>query len=226
MNDKLKLLSCLELFRDLSAKELVFLESMTTISHVRKGRIFYRAEERGETLFVLRQGVVQLYRISPEGKKLIITKLNGNSVFGEMALFGNQIHHTFAEASDDCTVVVMDCQVLERLVLQNPQVGLRLIEMAGRRLEEAERRLEDMAFNRVPARIAALLLQLDANNTGEVVGITHLEIAETVGTYRETATQVLGEFKDAGIVRTARRRIRISDREGLVIIANNVNFQA
>ena len=55
------------------------------MSTVSKGRVFYRPEEPGEVLFILKEGRVQLYRISPEGKKLVITTLGPHTLFGEMA---------------------------------------------------------------------------------------------------------------------------------------------
>jgi CRP/FNR family cyclic AMP-dependent transcriptional regulator len=83
-------------------------------------------------------GKVQLYRISPEGKKLVITTLGPHTLFGEMALLGTKLHNTFAEAIEDCMICVMSRNDLERLILGKPQVALRILEITGRRLRDAE----------------------------------------------------------------------------------------
>jgi CRP/FNR family cyclic AMP-dependent transcriptional regulator len=222
MPDKLGYLSDIELFQDLSAKELAELDRVTTMSSVPKGRVFYRPEDMGEVLFILKKGQVQLYRISPEGKKLVISTLGPGTLFGEMALLGQQMHSTFAEALEDCLICVMSRNDLERLILSKPQLALRVLEITGKRLREAETRLEDLAFKGIPARLASLLLRL-AEERGSLVisGLTHQDLAETVGTYRETATQVLNDLKSQGLIDIGRKRITILDQERLQAVAES-----
>jgi len=215
-------LSDIELFQDLSPREMEELDRITTISTVKKGKVFYRPEETGEVLFILKQGRVQLYRISPEGKKLVIASLGPGTLFGEMALLGQQMHNTFAEAVGDCLICVMSRKDLERLILNKPQVALRVLEITGRRLREAEERLETMAFKGIPARLASLLLRLsEERNSLEVSGLTHQDLAETVGTYRETATQVLNDLKNQGLIDIGRKKITILDPDGLWEVAES-----
>lgn len=220
MDVKTRHLSTMDLFQDLSEKEGEELDRITTMSSVRKGKVFYRPEEMGEVLFILKEGSVQLYRISPEGKKLVITSLGPSSLFGEMALLGQQMHNTFAEAITDCTICVMSRADLERLILQRPQVALRMLEITGRRLRDAESRLEDLAFKGIPARLSSLLLRL-AGDSNQLSGLTHQDLAEMVGTYRETATQVLNDLKSRNLIEIGRKRITILDREGLLSVSES-----
>jgi CRP/FNR family cyclic AMP-dependent transcriptional regulator len=220
--EKLGYLSDIELFRDLSDRDMSELDRVTTMTSVPRGRVFYRPEEVGEVLFLVKDGRVQLYRISPEGKKLVIATLGPGTLFGEMALLGQQMHNTFAEALDDCLIYVMSRTDLERLILSKPSVGLRVLEITGRRLRDAEERLEDMAFKGIPARLASLLLRLAAERgSTEIVGLTHQDLAETVGTYRETATQVLNDMKSNGLIDIGRKRIDILSAERLHELAES-----
>jgi CRP/FNR family transcriptional regulator, cyclic AMP receptor protein len=218
--EKMKYLSELAVFQDLTPREMEELNRITTMSTVTKGRVFYRPEEPGEVLFILKEGRVQLYRISPEGKKLVITTLGPHTLFGEMALLGTKMHNTFAEAVDDCLICVMSRTDLERLILSKPQVALRILEITGKRLREAEERLESMAFKGIPARLASLLLRLaDEQGTDDVRGLTHQDLAESVGTYRETATQVLNDLKTQGLIEIGRKRIKILNKEELLEVS-------
>ena len=219
MNPKITHLTTMELFQGLSEQDQQELDRMTTMTTVRKGKIFYRPEDRGEVIFILKKGAVQLYRISPEGKKLVIYTLNDGSMFGEMSLLGQRMHNTFAEAITDCTICVMSRSDLERLILTRPQIALRILEITGNRLRETEEQLEALAFKSIPARLAALLLRL-ARDGDEVAGLTHQDLAEMIGTYRETTTQTLNDMKAQGIVAIGRRRITILDKEKLAEIAN------
>ncbi len=220
--DKLRFLSELTVFQDLSPREMEELNRVTTMSTVPRGRVFYRPEEPGEVLFILREGRVQLYRISAEGKKLVITTLGPHTLFGEMALLGTRMHNTFAEALEDCLIYVMSRNDLERLILNKPQVAVRILEVTGKRLLEAEKRLQNMAFKGIPARLASLLLGLaDEQGSADITGLTHQDLAESVGTYRETATQVLNDLKADGLIEIGRKRITVLDRKRLAEIAES-----
>jgi CRP/FNR family cyclic AMP-dependent transcriptional regulator len=219
--EKMRYLSELAVFQDLAPREVEELNRVTTMSTMPKGRVFYRPEEPGEVMFILKEGRVQLYRISPEGKKLVITTLGPHTLFGEMALLGTKMHNTFAEAVDDCLICVMSRTDLERLILNKPQVALRILEITGRRLREAEERLENMAFKGIPARLANLLLRLsEEQKSRDITGLTHQDLAESVGTYRETATQVLNDLKTQGYIEIGRKRITILDHDGLAAVAD------
>lgn len=222
LEEKMGYLSDVDLFRDLSERDMSELDRMTTITSVPRGRVFYQPEDVGEVLFLVKSGQVQLYRISPEGKKLVIATLGAGTLFGEMALLGQQMHNAFAEALDDCLILVMSRADLERLILDKPVVGLRMLEITGRRLNDAEARLEDMAFKGIPARLASLLLRLAAErNSRDILGLTHQDLAETIGTYRETATQVLNDMKAQGLIEIGRKRISIKDPDRLAAVANS-----
>jgi CRP-like cAMP-binding protein len=218
MNDKITQLTTMELFQDLSKEDQEELDRITTMTTVKKGKIFYRPEDTGEVIFILKKGTVQLYRISPEGKKLVIYTLGDGTLFGEMSLLGQRMHNTFAEAITDCTICVMSRSDLERLVLNRPQVALRILEITGNRLRETEEQLEALAFKSIPSRLAALLLR-QAGDGDEVAGLTHQDLAEMIGTYRETTTQTLNDMKAQGIVEIGRRRITILDKDALRQIA-------
>jgi CRP-like cAMP-binding protein len=223
LQHKMRHLSEVTAFQSMSRRELEELDRITTMKTVTKGRIFYQPDELTEVLFILKTGRVQLYRLSPQGKKLIIATLGFHSMFGEMAMLGARMNNTFAEAMEDCLICVMSHSDLERMILANPHVALHILEANGRRLRDAEARLEDLAFKGVSGRMASLLLRLAAESgpgANVIEGFTHLDLAESVGTYRETATQVLNDFKAAGLIEISRKRISILDRTGLASSAS------
>lgn len=219
MLSKLRYLREIDIFQDLTSDDMDWMDRVTTMTTCEKGRVFYTPQDTGEVLFLLKKGRVQLYRISPEGKKLIIATLGAGSIFGEMAMVGQGMHNTFAEAVEDCTLCVMGHSDLERVLLDKPEVGLRLVETLGRRLREAEARLEDIAFKNIPARLASLLLRLQDEHGNTIEGYTHQDLAEMIGTYRETTTQTLNNFKRDGLLEIGRKRLELYDLEGLRTVA-------
>jgi CRP-like cAMP-binding protein len=219
VDQKIHYLQQVDIFQDLSKAEMKEMDRTTTMSTCKRGKIFYQPEDTSEVLFILKKGRVQLYRISPEGKKLVVATIGPGTIFGEMAIVGQQMHNTFAEAVEDCLLCVMSRYDVERLILRNPTVALRIMDVMAGRLVEAESRLEDMAFKGIPARLAALLLRLHSEQGNEIHGYSHQDLAEAVGTYRETTTQILNRFKTEGLIEIGRKKIEVRNPEGLELVA-------
>ena len=206
-----------DLFRDLSAEELQEINRITHTRRFAKGAVLYRPGETGDALFLLKEGAVQIYRLSAEGRKLVIAHLLPYSFFGEMSCIGQGMYDTYAEVTEDSTIVTMNCAVLNSLLVSKPEIARRILEAFGRRVLEAERQLEDTVFKGIPARVAALLLR--ESDGDSVDGLTHQDIAERLGVYRETATNALNELKAADLISIGRKHITILDRERLRLAA-------
>ncbi|MGD9147268.1 MAG: Crp/Fnr family transcriptional regulator [Anaerolineae bacterium] len=221
-SSKIGYLKMVDIFQDLTEAEIEEIDRATTMSSCRRGKIFYMPEDTSEVLFLLKEGQVQLYRISPDGKKLVMGTIGPGTIFGEMALIGQGMHNTFAEATEDCVLCVMSREDVERLLITKPMVALRIFEELGSRLKETEARVEEIAFRGIPARLASLLLHLaDERASDTITGMTHQDLGEQIGTYRETTTQTLNTFKADGLIDIGRKRITILDREGLQKIAES-----
>lgn len=219
-DNKINYLRMVDIFQDLSKEEMQEMDRTTTMSTCRRGKIFYQPEDASEVLFILKKGRVQLYRLSPDGKKLVISTIGPGSIFGEMGIVGQGMHNAFAEAMNDCLLCVMSRSDVERLILNKPPVALRIMNVMAQRLSQAEAQLEDMAFKSIPARLALLLLRLrDEQGSDRIYGFTHQDLAEAIGTYRETATQTLNEFKANHLIDISRKRIDILDPAGLEHVA-------
>jgi CRP-like cAMP-binding protein len=216
---KIEYLEMVDIFQGLSKAEMQEMDRTTTMSTCKPGKIFYQPEDTSEVLFILKKGRVQLYRISPEGKKLVVATIDAGTIFGEMAIMGQQMHNTFAEATEDCLLCVMSRHDVERLILSKPGVAIRIMDVMANRLREAEARMEDMAFKSIPARLAALLVRLRDDQGDKIYGYSHQDLAEAVGTYRETTTQTLNKFKSDRLIDIGRKRIDILDPEGLELVA-------
>jgi CRP/FNR family cyclic AMP-dependent transcriptional regulator len=208
---KLGYLSAQEIFRDLTEVEMGEIDRTTAMQACRTGQVFYQPGQTGEALFLLKKGKVTLYRLSPEGRKLVTAQLGPGTFFGEMAVIGQGMYNTFAEAAEDSTICVMSHADVERLLLGHPKVALRLLETVGQRLLETETKLEDSTFRDVPSRLAALLLRLarEQSSPSQVTGLSHQELADYLGIYRETVTSALDRLKDGGLVELGRKRITI-----------------
>src|SRR5688572_28044125 len=186
---KLTYLKGIELFQDFTPEQLEPFHHTIRMATCQAGHVFYRPGETGEAMFLLKEGAAQLYRLSADGRKFVFADVPPSSIFGEMACVGQAMYECFAEATADSVICTLTRADVQRLIVAYPQFALRLIETMGRRMVEAERQLEELAFKTVVPRLAAFLHR-EARD-GIVDGWTHQEIAERLGIHRETVTYAL-----------------------------------
>lgn len=181
----------------------------------RAGQLIARPEDLGSHLYILMNGRARLVRRNAEGRRLILATLEPGAIFGEGALLGGADPETSAEAVQDCTVWALPAARARELAQRHPILNWGLLQTIGKRLFQVENHLEDLAYKRLPERLAALLLELGGGKGGLITGISHQSLADMLGTYRETVSAILRGFKKAGLVDLGYRRIRILDVEGL-----------
>ena len=117
-----------DIFQDLTDAEVNELSNMTRMCMYPSNHIFYMPDDPGEVLFILKQGRVQLYRVSPDGRKLVFATLTAGAIFGHMGMIGQRMHNTFAEAVGSCKICIMGRSDLEELLLAKPVVALRILD--------------------------------------------------------------------------------------------------
>jgi len=215
---KLEYLTENDIFSPLSADEKSWLLHNTTMVTCERGRVFYSPGDPGEVVFILKRGRVDLYRLTNDGRKLVISSLGAHTIFGEMGLIGQRMYGCFAEAVEDCLLCILSRSDMKSLARRNPEVGLLMLAEMERRLQDREAELEAIAFHGLPMRLAALLLR-EADNQGTVEGHSHQDLAERLGTHRETVSSILGKFRGQGLISTESRRICLLEIERLRAVA-------
>ena len=115
------------------------------------------------------------------------------------------------------------------MLLADGRIAGRIISGLGRRLAEVEQRLADAVLKPVPQRLAAVLCQLVQaapeagllSPRGPEIQLTHEQLADLVGTTRVTTTRLLGDLRDAGVVRLRRGGVVALDRDRLRAAADH-----
>jgi CRP/FNR family transcriptional regulator, cyclic AMP receptor protein len=208
-----------DIFRDLTAEQRAQIERQISYTTYQAGHLFYAPGDYGDRLLILRRGRVRIYKLSPEGRALTVLVLQPIAIFGEMMLVDEWVQDSFAEAMTECVVGALGREDLRRVLSSYPAVALRFMEVMSQRLRALERKLADVAFKSVPQRLAAVLLNLadlEPERTGHtgppaVVRYTHQQLAEMIGSYRETVTKAIGEFREAGLIRVEEDAIQLTD---------------
>ena len=198
-----------DMFKGLPSDFLRQIEERSEVHDVQKGHVFFNAGEDGQGLFLLENGAVQTFRTSG-ARKLIIADLKAPAIFGEMGCVGQCSYHCSSQAVEPSRVRILSRSDLNKLLEAHPLVTRRLLDLVTQRFVAVLMDLDATSFRQLIPRLASFLLE---RADGDLVrNLTHMELAQHLHVYRESATAALGQLKKAGIIETGRKRIRILHR--------------
>lgn len=222
VRSKVWYLKHIRLFDGLSPTEMQEMERITRMQEVKRRQPLYLPGDPSSSVYLLKQGRVKIANTAPSGKEVTFDILEPGEIFGELEVLEGAPRETAAEALDDVMLCVIRREDFDRYLAMHPDLNIKLTKMIGLRLRRIQSRVEDLVFRDVPARLAHLLLAL-AKTEGEPeeVGIriraklTHQELANLIGSSRETVTSTLGHFKEDGLIQMDGRTIVLTNRDGL-----------
>jgi CRP/FNR family transcriptional regulator, cyclic AMP receptor protein len=222
LEEKVHLLSMVDVFESLPEEELEKLSRLARDASYERGEVLPEPQEGGEKLYVLKEGRVQLYVELPNEGEMTLSVVEGGSIFGEIAVAGQESGKVRARALMPSIVCTLKTEILEQLIERHPAVALAIVRMLSERLRQAEVRLAELGHKQVRARLASLILRLSASEgivSREGIRIetpyTHEQLSTMIGARREAVTKALKELKEKGAVEVVKRRIHLRDREVL-----------
>jgi len=200
------------------------LERIAEHRQYRRRQVIHFPDQRGDFVYLLCTGRVKVSRVSEHGREVTLYLLDDVQLFGETGLLEeNQQYELMAETADDCLVAVLRRSDFLPSVLASHTASLELMKLIASRRTLAEAAVGDLVFLEVPKRIAKLLLHLSEQccrphgRGGTVLPTkyTHQELANMIGSTRETTTLILNDFKRHGMIDFLGRKIIVQEREEL-----------
>ena len=225
-----RIFSRVDVLEVLSGEELDDLARRLADRRLKEGEFLYGPGERGEGLFVLKEGRVRVYRTDARGGEFTLEVLGAGTVFGEMSLGPRELRTAYAQAAEPSLVASLKRGDLEDLIRENPEVGVRLVRLLSERLRLAHNRLADLAAKGATARLASLILYL-AEGEGVESGegrydiptrYTHERLGMMIGAGRVAVSRAFAKLKEAGAVEQRSRLIHVLDLEALERAAQEV----
>jgi CRP/FNR family cyclic AMP-dependent transcriptional regulator len=192
---------------------------LLTVRFYEAGETVSRSRDMANTFCLVVNGRVQLFRTTRSGRRFAVAILGPGSMFGEESLLGGLQAGTFVVALERCTLWFFSTRRALEISSTNAMFGFGLMQAMGQRLAEAENRLEQLAYSTVASRLAALLLELGGGDNGGAVCATHQQLADMLGTWRETISKTLQDFRRRGLVASGRRQLTLLDINGLKLEA-------
>ena len=206
-NSHLGLLRKVSIFRGLPDDALIRLHRQMSVRRWHGGSIVVGREEPGEALYVLAAGEARVVLFGDNGREMTLSVLRPGDFFGETALFDGKPRSANVVAERDTTMLVLDRDNFMDHLTRYPETALQLLtEMAGR-IRSANEIINNLALHDVTSRLTRTLLTI-AEDSGEAQddGIlirrrpTQQDLANMVGTCRETVSRALSSMARRGLV--------------------------
>jgi len=222
-NAKIDFLKKLPMFVSLNETELAQLSDCAQFRSAPRYHFVFVPDETAEHLYFLVKGRVKTGTFSSEGREIIKELISPESLFGDLALAGEQMRSEFAQSlhdgADYLAIKLLDFQ---QLMQDNQRLVFACMHHISQRLQRVEERLANLVVKDARERIIEFLLET-ATREGRRVGfetlvkhhLTQQEIASLTGTSRQTVTSVFNELKRSNLIYFNRNSILIRDVDKL-----------
>lgn len=186
------------------------------------GATIFSEAESCAGFHVVMEGLVRIYRISPEGRMHTLSLLRPPASFNEIAAVDGGKNPYNAVAVIQSTIIKISYHQLLELLSSERDLLQNYVQALAHMNREYIERLEDMTFRTIPSRLAKLFLHETtyADQISETpTKLTQEDIASILGTTREVVGRALRGLLNAGLLRKEGRQVFIADRVGLEILA-------
>ena len=194
---------------------------------LRKGEYIFRVGDEGDSVFLLLHGRAKSFKLSPEGREVILWFCFPGELFGLAAHPHQKGRMISVQACEQSEIGELSHAAFDSFLTSNATIAKLCMQAMAFRLGMLANRLVRLAADEAPARIAKLLIDLymrygsEGDATSAPLPITHQEIADMTGAQRQTVTRILGEFASSGAIDARYRKIVITNRDLLAAYAAN-----
>lgn len=174
-----------------------------------KGEVLFSEGDPATSVFLITEGRVKLFKLSEDGREIILGFLTPHDFFGEEILFRDAVRAISAQTVEPtriCSCVKGD---FEKLINTNPPLAMRVIQALGEKLNQATEQLMDFAVHDVRRRLANVLARLareygQQDAAGFILNfrLTHDTLGALIGASRVMVSNVLRDLRNDGLVST------------------------
>ena len=208
------------LFGNLPQKDIDRLAGMAVGRTFAKDELIFSEGDVAEGFYLLTEGSVKIYKLSPTGKEQILNVVSAGEVFGEAAVFTGREYPAFARTLAESRSVFFLTDKFRAEIEANPGLALHMLGAMAGYLRRFARLVEQLSLRDVKARLAEYLLNAPADSKGRInLTTTKRELAAHLGTQPETLSRALGALQGEGLIEVDGSSIRIAEPQRLEEIA-------
>lgn len=206
------------IFHSLTDQQIEEVGKLVFLQQFERGKfIFFEGDEK-TAVYLVRSGVIKVYKMDEEGREQIVSFLKSGDMFPHVGFFDALPYPGTAQAVQDSQLAVIPVRKFEQLLLREPQISISVLRVLSRKIIELQQKLQDVTLQNASARIAQTLIHLsewygEKNGEGRLLSmrVTNRELANMIGTTRETVNRILNDMKKQGLIEMQPDGLWVSD---------------
>lgn len=223
IEDIKQVLSRFSLFRDLTDQELTEIANISISREWKKGNHIFLQDEPLENVYFIYDGKVKIYKSDVTGKEQIVNFLKGGDMFPHVGFFRKGGYPAFSEVTEDSTIVVVPIAKFENLLVEQPELSIKVFKVLGEKIVDLQERLEAQVLNNTTEQIIKLLIRLGREHGQQMQDgrmklkgeFTNKDLANMIGTTRETVSRTLTKMKKE-------QQIEVDPKGNMIFDANEL----
>lgn len=210
------------LFGGLPLEHITEIEKIAVAKQFSKGESIFADGDEGRGFYLVVEGTVNVYKLSPDGKEQTLHIVKEGDTIGAVPVFSGKSFPANARAITKSHLLFFDRGKFIQLITDKPALTMNLLALLAMRLREFTIQVENLSLKEIPGRLAAYLLYLSQEqDNGDLVklNISKAQLANILGTGPESLSRVLGNMKSRKIIEEEGANIRLLNRELLEQLA-------
>ena len=207
-------------FAGLSDDDIEALMGIARVRDSSRGELLFSDGEKAVGFFVVLDGKVKVYKLSPEGKERILHIIQPGGTFAEAAIFADGLYPAYAEPLQSSKLLFLPKEGFLNLLMDNGRISINMIAGLSKFLRQFANQIEDLTFKDVPSRLARYLMALSEGvNASVELPISKSQLASNLGTVSETLSRTLRKLSEDDLISVSGKTVEILDFERLEELA-------
>ena len=215
--DKLRALRDCPYFTGVEERILTELAEGLRLIRYERGEVVFWQGEPCPGLQIIENGMVKLFKVSPQGRELIVNIFKEKATFAEVPVFDGGLTPVNVAALEESDIWQVDAVVIRRLMQKHPELNRQVMLNLAKNLRMMVGIIEEVSFYQVTHRLARLLIQMTPEQLAgtDSARLTQDQLAARLGTVREVVARSLRDLERSGAIRVERRQIQVLDERVL-----------
>ncbi len=200
------------MFSNIGRRSCDALEAIGQRRQYRKNTVIISEGDETDSLYILLSGRADALRTDSSGRQLVISRFQPCDCFGEMSFLDGDPRSATIVTNTPCEVMVIPRNRFLALVADRPEMTWSIMLYLLKKLRQATQQIDDLAFLDVYGRLAHFLVKNQDENGVISEKLTHQNIADIIGSSRETISRILSELKEGKFINKHKGRIVIQKK--------------
>ncbi len=206
------MLEKVSLFSNLAEQDIAQLEAIGQERAVAKNTMVINEGDDTDCLYILLKGKAHALRSDESGRQFIVNRFGPYDYFGEMSFFDRETRCATVITKEKCTLMILPRKAFFDFAARHPEIYGNVIRALLDKLRKATRQIEELAFLDVYGRLARVLVE-NKNDDGVIEEkLTQQELADMVGSSRETVNRIFNELVAGGYIIKEKGRLKVEKK--------------